>query len=92
MFLFIDFLQAHIKRDEDQALSVVDKMTEPEARHLNQMLQNVGWDPKALLMKLKAQSPAHKKVIPAKRGVILTTVMIPAEKKNTGKVPVRAKR
>ena len=64
MFLFIDFLQAHIKRDEDQALSVVDKMTEPEARHLNQMLQNVGWDPKALLMRLKAQPAARKKVNP----------------------------
>lgn len=92
MFLFIDFLEAHIKRDETQAMCVVDKMTEPEARHLNQMLQNVNWDPKALLMRLKAQSPARKKVIPAKRCAIITTVTIPAEKKNTGKVPVRAKR
>ena len=92
MFLFIDFLQAHIKRDEDQALSVVDKMTEPEARHLNQMLQNVGWDPKALLMRLKAKVPAHKNASAAKRRAIITTVTIPAEKKSTGKVPVRAKR
>ena len=92
MFLFIDFLQAHIKRDEDQALSVVDKMTEPEARHLNQMLQNVGWDPKALLMRLKAQPAARKNASAAKRRAIITTVTIPAEKKSTGKVPVRAKR
>lgn len=92
MFLFIDFLQAHIKRDEDQALSVVDKMTEPEARHLNQMLQNVGWDPKALLMKLKAQSPAHKKASAAKRCAIITTVTVPAEKKSPVKQPVRVKR
>ena len=92
MFLFIDFLQAHIKRDEDQALCVVDKMTEPEARHLNQMLQNVGWDPKALLMRLKAKAPARKNASAAKRRAIITTVTIPAEKKSTGKVPVRAKR
>ena len=92
MFLFIDFLQAHIKRDEDQALSVVDKMTEPEARHLNQMLQNVGWDPKALLMKLKAQTPAHKKASAAKRCAIITTVTVPAEKKSPVKQQVRVKR
>ena len=92
MFLFIDFLQAHIKRDEDQALSVVDKMTEPEARHLNQMLQNVGWDPKALLMRLKAQPAARKKVNPAKRCAIITTVHVPSEKKVTKGQPVRVKR
>ena len=92
MFLFIDFLQAHIKRDEDQALSVVDKMTEPEARHLNHMLQNVGWDPKALLMKLKAQTPTHKKASAAKRCAIITTVTVPAEKKSPVKQPVRVKR
>lgn len=92
MFLFIDFLEAHIKRDETQAMCVVDKMTEPEARHLNQMLQNVNWDPKALLMRLKAQSPARKKASAAKRCAIITTVTVPAEKKSPVKQPVRVKR
>ena len=92
MFLFIDFLEAHLKRDETQAMSVVDKMTEPEARHLNQMLQNVGWDPKALLMRLKAQAPTRKKVNPVKRSAIITTVHVPAAKKVTKAVPVRVKR
>lgn len=91
MFIFIDFLKAHIKRDETQALRAVDKMTEPEARHLNQMLQNVGWDAKALLLRLKAQ-PTLKKASAAKRCVIITTVTIPAEKKSPGKQPVRVRR
>ncbi|MFZ9813530.1 MAG: hypothetical protein ACO3DD_10685 [Burkholderiaceae bacterium] len=88
MFLFIDFLEAHIRRDETKALAVVDQMTEPEARHLNQMLQNTKWDPQALLLKLKRQ----KKGIPAKRSAILSTIHIPAKKKVTQAVPVRAKK
>jgi len=52
MDTYIEFLKAHLGRDEERAHRTVDNMTEPEAAHLNQMLQNVGWNAQLLLKRL----------------------------------------
>lgn len=79
MDTYIEFLKAHLGRDEERAHRTVDSMTEPEAAHLNQMLQNVGWNAQLLLKRLQLQlrsAPPQtvKKPLLMKRGVVLAKI------------------
>lgn len=63
----------------ERAHRTVDNMTEPEAAHLNQMLQNVGWNAQLLLKRLQLQlrqAPPQtvKKPLLMKRGVVLAKI------------------